>query len=172
MVTRRNFIVWYLAGLLTATVVAAIAPLLVYIYPPASTTKRQQLKITLDRPLDQLANGDGLTFNAPPNSAFVMYGGGPGSDNAPGDPTFGGVAVKDEAGQVHIFAIRCPHLGCSIQLQQASRNFQCPCHGSQFNLDGGVTHGPAVAPLSSLKWSPGQAGNEITVEGMQIPGLG
>ena len=28
-VTRRNFIVWYLAGLLTATVVAIVAPILI-----------------------------------------------------------------------------------------------------------------------------------------------
>lgn len=157
---------------MTALVVAALAPLLVYIYPPAEGNKKVQLQITLDKPLDELQNGEGLHFNAPKNSAFVMYGGGPGSDNAPGDPTFGGFAVKDQQGKVDVFAERCPHLGCSIALQPGASHFACPCHGSQFSLDGAVVHGPAVAPLSTLKWQPGQAGNQITVEGMELAGLG
>ena len=32
--TRRNFIVWWLAALLTAIVAAITAPILVYLYPP------------------------------------------------------------------------------------------------------------------------------------------
>lgn len=150
--------------------VALVAPLLVYIYPPSTGNKKQQLQVTLDKALDELQNGEGVVFNAPKNSAFVMYGGG--GDNAPGDPTFAGVAVKDQSGQVHVFAVRCPHLGCSVAIQQGGNKFQCPCHGSEFNLDGKVTHGPAVADLSTLKWQQGQAGNQITVEGMALPGLG
>jgi Rieske Fe-S protein len=149
-----------------------VAPLLVFIYPPAEGNKKQQLQITLDKALDQIQNGDGVQFNAPKNSAFVMYGGGNGSDNAPGDPTFGGYAVKDQNGQLHVFAIRCPHLGCSIALKEGANKFACPCHGSEFALDGKVTHGPAVADLSYLKWQQGQAGNQISVEGMELPGLG
>lgn len=168
--SRRNFIVWYLATLMTAMVAAAVAPLLVFIYPPAEGNKKLQLKITLDKSLDELQNGDGVQFNAPKNSAFVMYGGG--GDNAPGDPTFGGYAVKDGSGKLHVFAVRCPHLGCSIGLKQGENKFACPCHGSEFALDGRVTHGPAVADLSTLSWQKGGAGNEISVEGMELAGLG
>lgn len=43
----------------------------------------------------------------------------------------------------------CTHLGCS--LGNDSDGFSCPCHGSRFNADGNVTHGPADKPLRSLR---------------------
>ena len=43
----------------------------------------------------------------------------------------------------------CTHLGCTVE--QKTDGFTCPCHGSRFNLDGKVTHGPAVKPLTSLR---------------------
>jgi menaquinol-cytochrome c reductase iron-sulfur subunit len=169
LVTRRNFIVWYLATLLTATVVAAIAPILVYLYPPATGNKKQSLTVTLQTPLDQLKDGDGVRFDAPKNAAFVMLDGG--GDNAPGDPAFSGYAVKWQ-GKVNVFAVNCSHLGCSINLDTAGKKFACPCHGSQFNLAGDVIHGPAIAPLSHLGWKQGGSPNEIVVQGMQLLGLG
>jgi cytochrome b6-f complex iron-sulfur subunit len=42
----------------------------------------------------------------------------------------------------------CTHLGCT--LHDDTQGFTCPCHGSHFDADGTVTHGPAVQPLSSL----------------------
>ncbi len=48
-----------------------------------------------------------------------------------------------------LFAISsiCTHLGCLVSLTEWG--FQCPCHGSQYNLDGGVIRGPAPR---SLEW--------------------
>ena len=34
-VSRRTFLTWYMAGLMTATLVAGLAPILVYVWPPA-----------------------------------------------------------------------------------------------------------------------------------------
>jgi Rieske Fe-S protein len=39
----------------------------------------------------------------------------------------------------------CTHLGCTIGLGE--EQFDCPCHGSQFDLGGRVLQGPAAAPL-------------------------
>ncbi len=150
--------------------IAIVAPLLVYIYPPAAGNRKQDLKVTLQKGLGELKNGEGLKFDAPRNSAFVMKDGG--GDNAAGDPAFGGFVVKDEQGRVNVFAVNCSHLGCSIALQPGDSFFQCPCHGSQFYLDGSVKHGPAVAPLSHLNWKPGSAPNELIIEGMELQGLG
>ena len=166
--TRRNFIVWWLASLLTATVVALVAPLLVYIYPPSSSSKRQQLRVTLEKGLKQLKEGEAVKFDAPKDTAFVMIDGG--GDNAPGDPAFSGYAVKESADKINVFAVNCSHLGCSIGINTEKKRFDCPCHGSQFHLDGSVLHGPAAAPLSHLKWQQGASDSEITVDGISLPG--
>jgi len=41
----------------------------------------------------------------------------------------------------------CTHLGCSIHWDAEKSRFQCPCHGSSFNLAGEVVSAPAPRPL-------------------------
>jgi cytochrome b6-f complex iron-sulfur subunit len=41
----------------------------------------------------------------------------------------------------------CTHLGCITKWNPEANQIQCPCHGSQFNRDGKVEHGPAPSPL-------------------------
>ena len=168
--TRRNFIVWYLGGLMGAVAVAIILPIVVYIYPPAGTSKKEDLKVGLDKPLNDLQNGEAVKFEAPKATGFIMKDGG--GDNAPGKIAFAAYAVKDQAGQLNVFAVNCSHLGCSVQVNTDAKRFDCPCHGSQFNLAGGVVHGPAAFPLSHLTWKQGGAPNEIMVQGLQLPGVG
>lgn|SRR5271157_1714865 len=43
----------------------------------------------------------------------------------------------------------CTHLGCTVASQPDG--LTCPCHGSRFDWNGKVTHGPAVQPLSRLR---------------------
>ena len=165
-VTRRTFLGWWMAGLLTATVVTAVAPILIFLWPaPPKGQKKLKLTVTLDKPMDQLVNGDAVKFLAPtsPNSAFIMADGG--GDNAPGDLAFGGFMVKTN-NKVDVFAINCSHLGCSVALNSTDKTFDCPCHGSRFNLDGTVLHGPAPVPLSHLKWQPGTDPATIQVDGI------
>ncbi|MGB9673511.1 MAG: ubiquinol-cytochrome c reductase iron-sulfur subunit, partial [Anaerolineales bacterium] len=42
----------------------------------------------------------------------------------------------------------CTHLGCTIGPQNSE--FVCPCHGSKFDANGKVLHGPAEKPLHRL----------------------
>jgi Rieske Fe-S protein len=166
--TRRTFIGWWMAGLLTATAVTALAPILVYLWPaPPKGQKKAPIKISLATPIDQLQAGSAVKFDAPttPNSAFVMADGG--GDNAPGDLAFGGFVTKDQNGKTNVFAINCSHLGCSVALNTDAKSFDCPCHGSRFHLDGTVLHGPAAYPLSHLNWQQdGTDPNSITVDGI------
>lgn len=39
----------------------------------------------------------------------------------------------------------CTHRGCAVHVQR--NRLVCPCHGSQFELNGIVLHGPAAQPL-------------------------
>ena len=157
-----------MAALLTATVVAGAAPILVYLWPaPPKGQKKGPVKITLQSSIDSLQNGDAIKFDAPktPNTAFIMADGG--GDNAPGDLAFGGFLTKDEAGKMHCFAINCSHLGCSVALNTDAKSFDCPCHGSRVHLDGTVLHGPAAYPLSNLTWKQ-EDPTTITVDGIQL----
>src|SRR5512144_121905 len=44
-----------------------------------------------------------------------------------------------------IFALsqRCPHLGCRVPFCESSGRFECPCHGSIYDLGGEWIAGPA-----------------------------
>lgn len=42
---------------------------------------------------------------------------------------------------------RCPHLGCALKWNAAERSWDCPCHGSRFDKDGGVIDNPATGDL-------------------------
>lgn len=56
-------------------------------------------------------------------------------------------AYRDEQGVLHAVSLVCTHLGCHVTWNPAERSWDCPCHGSQFDVDGNVLHGPAVRPL-------------------------
>jgi Rieske Fe-S protein len=158
-----------MAGLLTATVVTGLAPILVFLWPaPPKGQKKTPVTVSLDKPLDQIAAGEAVKFDAPntPNTAFIMANGG--GDNAPGALAFGGFAVTDTDGKQHVFAINCSHLGCPIALNSTDKTFDCPCHGSRFHLNGTVLHGPATAPLSDLSWKQGSDPNTIVVDGIEL----
>jgi Rieske Fe-S protein len=168
-VTRRNFIVWWMTGLLTAFAVAIVAPILVYIYPPASTSKRQNKTITLSQSLDSLQEGQGVAFSAPPEFGFVMTDGG--GDNYAGKISFNGFVLKVQS-RLIVLSATCSHLGCTVTPNYSADKFQCPCHGSQFDLVGNVIHGPAADPLSHYHWQQTGSPSAIVVEGVALPGVG
>jgi Rieske Fe-S protein len=48
---------------------------------------------------------------------------------------------------LHGVSLRCTHLGCLLRFNSAERSWDCPCHGSRFDVDGNVLEGPATKPL-------------------------
>jgi cytochrome b6-f complex iron-sulfur subunit len=53
----------------------------------------------------------------------------------------------------------CTHLGCTVAAQDSQ--FACPCHGSKFDQNGKVLHGPAEKPLNRLSVETTSNGNLI-----------
>lgn len=54
---------------------------------------------------------------------------------------------RDEEGRLHAVSLRCTHLGCLVRFNEAEHSWDCPCHGSRFDVDGAVLEGPATRPL-------------------------
>ena len=54
---------------------------------------------------------------------------------------------KQEDGTLRGLSAVCTHLACIVHWNNAERSWDCPCHGSRFDLDGNVIQGPAVKPL-------------------------
>jgi glycine/D-amino acid oxidase-like deaminating enzyme/nitrite reductase/ring-hydroxylating ferredoxin subunit len=64
-----------------------------------------------------------------------------------------GVSRGDD-GHLHAVSLRCTHLGCLVRFNGAERSWDCPCHGSRFDLDGTVLEGPATRPLQRKRLEP------------------
>jgi len=56
------------------------------------------------------------------------------------------VCIVRDGNRVAAISTTCTHLGCIVA--PSATGFQCPCHGSQFDVDGNVTGGPAPKPLA------------------------
>src|SRR5579872_5506338 len=164
--TRRTFLGWSIAVLMTATVVTGLLPILIYFWPaPPKGQRKGSLNVSLQTPIDQIQEGEAVKISAPtsPNSAFIMADGG--GDNSKGDLAFGGFVVKNQ-GKLDVYAMNCSHLGCSVAFNKDAKSFDCPCHGSRFHIDGTVLHGPAAYPLSHLTWKQSDNPNTIQVDGI------
>ena len=70
-----------------------------------------------------------------------------------------------EAGIVALYQ-KCPHLGCRVPSCATSQWFECPCHGSQYNLAGEKKGGPA--PRGMDRFATSVTGGVLTVDTGQI----
>jgi cytochrome b6-f complex iron-sulfur subunit len=59
--------------------------------------------------------------------------------------------VNTEAGINALYKV-CTHLGCIFPWSEAAGIFACPCHGSQFQLNGDYIAGPAPRSLDRFRF--------------------
>ncbi len=72
------------------------------------------------------------------------------------------VVNKDE--KATVFSAHCTHLGCLINKKEGDR-LVCPCHGSEYDLNGKVVKGPAWKSLEIIP-------SKITSDGTHIEIIG
>lgn len=51
----------------------------------------------------------------------------------------------------HMVYLKCPHLKCNLIFNNVDKTWDCPCHGSRFDIDGNVIFGPAVYNIKLKK---------------------
>ncbi len=56
-------------------------------------------------------------------------------------------------GEIRAYSAECPHMGCPVSVNLEKGIFECPCHGSIFNLATGERiSGPAPEGLRKLEF--------------------
>ncbi len=72
------------------------------------------------------------------------------------------VEVLRTAEGVTARSLVCTHMGCEVRWSQATRTYNCPCHGGVYDAGGGVVAGP---PSHALRCAP------VRIQG-DVVGLG
>lgn len=55
--------------------------------------------------------------------------------------------VKLSDSEIVAYSPQCTHLGCAYHFEETKGEFICPCHTTNFSIDGKVLNGPAPRPL-------------------------
>jgi Rieske Fe-S protein len=141
------------AGILTDQVMGRHSPWAEVFRPTrfglqtSTTMAKLGTKTAVDLIGDRLRPGDASSVEAvvPGTAAVVRHG----------HKQVG--VYRDPDGGVHAVSLRCTHLGCLLRFNAAETSWDCPCHGSRFDVDGEVLEGPAVHALApgELGRSPG-----------------
>ena len=141
---RRSFLVWLasavlaLAALFTgATVVQALVP------PNRSIDGKTKVGKLAVGKLDALPIGKPVTANYGDNVLFL---------------------VRKSANEVVVLSQTCPHVGCKLAFNAATKQFDCPCHASHFSLYGKKLGGPAPRDMYAADFTV--VNGEIVVSGI------
>jgi Rieske Fe-S protein len=58
---------------------------------------------------------------------------------------------KDSGGKIHLVKSTCTHMNCEVRWNSAEISWDCPCHGSRFNVNGKMLTGPTVKDLHRIE---------------------
>lgn len=118
-IPRRHMLAWLSGVGVVGSLVAGVFSSFVFLKPRASYGQPNRFRI-------------GLPEEFPPGARIAI------------DPKR--ICIVREGDKVAAISTTCTHLGCIVA--PSDTGFQCPCHGSQFDVDGNVTGGPAPKALA------------------------
>ncbi len=152
--TRRNFLIYMVGSSFTSVVIG-------YLFPQASQSREVDLENLCSlfpynsRCQNYLPGIEGLDLNGKAIQVNTLL-----TTATPGIPipvkglpdgSVDYLIIKDGP-KIAEYAIRpiCTHLGCTVKWHPQENHFICPCHGSQYDSQGKVIHGPARRSLPLL----------------------
>ncbi len=139
-----------LAGLLIREAIEGRPPAWARIYDPRRTHPLLEARTFVASGARSAA---GLAANLAAHVRNRLGGGLSPGDLAPGEAGIvrhddgEWATYVDEDGTSHAVSPTCTHLGCLVSFNGVEKAWECPCHGSRFDLDGAVLQGPATRPL-------------------------
>ncbi len=71
--------------------------------------------------------------------------------------------IINQGENTKVLSAHCTHLGCKIN-ETANGKLVCPCHGSEYDLDGNVLKGPAYKSLRELQARISADGTQIEID--------
>ena len=160
-VSRNRFMVAVFGGIGTLIGLFYVGVLLKYLYPKNTDEPPQKVFLSSagvtdpnTKALLPFKNGVAGPFNHPtvPDGSVVV-----------------GLFVEQivansglAASNIRVVEQTCTHLGCPVAWVSTDNRFECPCHGSQFNRNLSVYHGPAADPLHTHHFTLGDGSMIIT----------
>ena len=120
---RRSFLVWIASGLLAVGGLLAGATVVQALVPPSRSIdgKTKAGRVSVAK-LADLQVGKPVAVDYGDDVLWV---------------------VKNSATQVAVLNQACPHVGCKLSFNEKTKQFDCPCHASHFEMDGKRIDGPA-----------------------------
>ncbi len=73
------------------------------------------------------------------------------------------VIIHKRGNEITVFSARCSHLGCTINRFENNRLI-CPCHGSEYSVDGKVSKGPSSRPLKKLDYRIDPSSGDLMID--------
>lgn len=140
-VPRRDFL--GIASLCSAAAALVFASIGMLRLPKAAVLSSPSKKFRVTLP-ESLAEGEAFI---PPGRSVALF--------------------RDEEG-VFAISLVCTHLGCIVS--SIPDGFECACHGSRFDPDGGVTKGPAPTALPWHRVT--KSGDEFVVDEEEVVPMG
>ena len=93
--------------------------------------------------MDKVAQRSGIIPENSENTVTVPW------SAADGVHFYEPMIVVNSSDRIAVFSSVCTHLGCRINRAEGT-DLVCPCHGSRFNQQGNIVHGPALHGLRPL----------------------
>jgi cytochrome b6-f complex iron-sulfur subunit len=120
---RRDFINWVGLGLIASSLPVAIAACSSQTTPTSGDWQTIGTSAELDK------TGQLLAKNSPAGPVLIVG--------------------TSKAKNLTAIDPSCTHAGCTVAWKADAKKFACPCHGSEFGIDGKVQKGPATSPLKT-----------------------
>ncbi len=87
----------------------------------------------------------------------------PEGDPPSNNPEAGSWLSETEDGALALYKV-CTHLGCLYKWVDTNFRFECPCHGSKFEIDGTYIEGPAPRDLDRFAMTALDAEGTVVAE--------